>query len=172
MVTQLRRRTVLAGLVSTCVVPAAHACGLPEPVGPVILTVSGTIAKANHDGTARFDLAMLRSLPRRSFTTSTIWTEGKATYTGVSLDVLLDHLGASGSWLRATAINDYETEIPITDATPDGPIIAYEIDGQPMSRRDKGPLWIVYPYDSSLKYHSVMIHIRSIWQLERIAVVD
>jgi hypothetical protein len=31
--------------------------------------------------------------------------------------------------------------------------------------RDKGPLWVVYPYDSKPDYQSELIYVRSIWQL-------
>ena len=41
-----------------------------------------------------------------------------------------------------------------------------------MSIRDKGPLWVVYPYDSSADYRTEVIYSRSIWQLDRIEVVD
>ena len=73
--------------------------------------------------------------------------------------------------LRATAINDYTVEIPVSDAVEGGPIIAYSVDGKPMSVRDKGPLWVIYPYDSGAQYRSEVIYSRSIWQLDRIEVV-
>ncbi|RYH00603.1 oxidoreductase, partial [Salipiger sp. IMCC34102] len=39
-----------------------------------------------------------------------------------------------------------------------------------MQVRDKGPLWIVYPYDDTPEYRSEVIYSRSIWQLDRIEV--
>ncbi|MEC8574513.1 MAG: oxidoreductase, partial [Pseudomonadota bacterium] len=39
-----------------------------------------------------------------------------------------------------------------------------------MSLRDKGPLWIVYPFDSDPAYQTEAIYSRSIWQLEEITV--
>ena len=65
-------------------------------------------------------------------------------------------------------MNDYAVDIPIGDARDGGPIIAYEIDGKPMSVREKGPLWIVYPYDSKTEYRTETIYSRSIWQLDRL----
>jgi hypothetical protein len=49
-------------------------------------------------------------------------------------------------------------------------MIAYLRNGNPMPLRDKGPLWIVYPFDSSSDFQSETIYSRSIWQLNRIAV--
>ena len=74
--------------------------------------------------------------------------------------------------LKATAINDYAVEIPVEDAVEGGPIIAFMRNGAPMSVRDKGPLWIVYPYDSDPAYQTEVIYSRSIWQLDRIEVME
>jgi hypothetical protein len=40
-----------------------------------------------------------------------------------------------------------------------------------MPLRDKGPLWIVFPFDSATEFQRESIYARSIWQLNRIAVV-
>lgn len=122
------------------------------------------------DGDMRsFSAEALRSFPETSFDTTTIWTEGKVTFTGVELKALLDSVGITEGNLKATAINDYSVEIPVSDAVEDGPIVAYTRDGQEMSVRDKGPLWIVYPYDSNADYQTEVIYSRSIWQLNRIS---
>lgn len=143
---------------------------LPLPQGDVLLTVSGDISVTNGDGQARFDRAMLAELDGRSFVTTTIWTEGEQEFAGVGLDTLLARLGVEGGTLTATAINDYSVEIPVSEAREDGPIIAYEQNGSEMSVRDKGPLWIVYPYDTSSEFQSEITYSRSIWQLDRITV--
>lgn len=72
--------------------------------------------------------------------------------------------------IDATAINDYSVEIPISDAVEGGPILAYKSDGAYMSRRDKGPIWLIYPYDQNADYRSETIYSRSIWQLDRLNV--
>jgi hypothetical protein len=33
--------------------------------------------------------------------------------------------------------------------------------------RDKGPLWLVYPYDSVSAYQTEVIYARSIWQVKQ-----
>lgn len=110
----------------------------------------------------------LRQMPAVEFETSTIWTEGVTTFTGVALNTLLDELGIDSGTLKAVAANDYAVQIPVSDAVEGGPIMAYDRDGQPMSLREKGPLWVVYPYDSNSDYQSEVIYSRSIWQLTRI----
>lgn len=145
---------------------------LPRPVGDVILAVSGTITQTNAADAAVFDLAMLRDLDATTIETTTIWTEGVQTFQGVSLHVLLARLGIDAGTLRATAIDDYTVEIPVSDAVPGGPIIAYGLNGNTMSIRDKGPLWIVYPYDAKADYRSEVVYSRSIWQLDRLEAID
>lgn len=145
---------------------------LTPPEGEVILTVTGLIEVTNAEGSAQFDLEMLEALDSTSVETSTIWTEGKQIFQGVSLAVLVERLGVEGSVLRATAINDYAVEIPLSDAIENGPIVAYKMDGNTMSVRDKGPLWIIYPYDSNADYRSEVVYSRSIWQLDRIEAVN
>jgi hypothetical protein len=144
------------------------AAELARPAGEIILTVSGAIAETNAEAVAEFDRDMLRAMPVTTFSTTTIWTEGAHEFTGVSLDDFAAALGMTGATLKATAINDYAIEVPLSDAVEGGPIIAYHLDGEPMSVRDKGPLWLIYPFDLNSDYQSEVIYSRSIWQLDRL----
>jgi len=151
---------------------AALAEDLPAPTGEVLLTVSGAVPVTNVGETAQFDLAILKSLDEESFTTTTPWTDGQQSFTGVSLKALLDRLEVREGNLSATAINDYAVNIPVSDAVEGGPMIAYLRNGEAMSVRDNGPLWIVYPYDATVDYQAEVIYTRSIWQLDRIVVSE
>ncbi|MGI9354843.1 MAG: molybdopterin-dependent oxidoreductase [Rhizobiaceae bacterium] len=167
---------LFARCVVFCVFAAAAAVGtgahaLDAPKGDVILTVSGEITGANASDSAQFDLELLQNLGSKTFKTSTIWTSGVQTFTGVQLVDLLHSMGVTKGTMRASAINDYSVDIPVSDAVDGGPIIAYEINGSPMSIRDKGPLWIVYPYDGFVEYKAEQIYSRSIWQLDRIEIL-
>ncbi len=137
----------------------------------VLLTVSGDVGLNGNNNTWTFDRKALEALPNKSIDTTTIWTEGTQSFEGVSLDVLLDHVQAEQGIIRAVALNDYAVTIPTSDATDGGPIVAYSRDGKAMSVRDKGPLWIIYPYDANEAYQSEEIYARSIWQLNRLEVV-
>ncbi len=147
--------------------PAAY----DQPQGDVLLTISGL---PGPDGDiARFDAAMLAALADDEFTTTTIWTDGPQTFVGVSLHDLMDGLGIEDGTIRAMAVNDYGIEIPLSDARDEnGPIVAYLRNGEPMSLRENGPLWIVYPYDIDPAWQTEMTYSRSIWQLDRIEVLD
>lgn len=141
---------------------------LPMPEGDVLLTVTGAIKNTNAGEAAIFDRAMLEALPTVTIRTHTIWTEGLQTFTGVPLVDLAEAVGTDAEKLRATAVNDYAVTIPGEDWVEGGPIIAYLNNGAPMRLRDKGPLWVIYPYDSKAAYQSEVAYSRSIWQLDRI----
>lgn len=140
--------------------------------GQVILTVSGNVQAHNTADALQLDIDQLAALPQHSFTTSTVWTVGKSTFTGVLLKDFMAAVGAKGSIVTLTALNDYQVSFPSTDMSDDGPMLAYLQDGKPMTVRDKGPIWLVYPYDDNPDYRSELAYSRSIWQLDRISFGD
>jgi hypothetical protein len=165
-----RRLGAMVVLAAALALPVA-AQDLPEPSGVPVLTVDGPIEASNAGGKAVFDMAMLQLMPQKTYRTATVWTEGVREFTGVPLKAVLDSLGVgdAGS-VSAKAINDYAVEIPASAITDDAPIIAYHIDGAEFSRREKGPLWVIFPYDSDEKYRTEVTYGQSIWQLDRLTV--
>lgn len=143
----------------------------PVLADKVILTVSGDVAPSDQAEIWTFDMAGLQALASVKFETSTIWTEGLQSFEGVPLVTLLSHVGAAQGTIRAVALNDYAVMIPTKDAVEGGPIVAYLRDGTEMSVRDKGPLWIIYPFDDNVSFKSEEYYARSIWQLDRIEIV-
>jgi hypothetical protein len=157
---------------TAAIASAAFFFAVPASASETILTVSGSVAASDQGDAWAFDMEDLKSMPVDTFETTTIWTEGVQTFEGVPLIAILDHVGATGDELRAVALNDYAVSIPVSDAVVDGPIIAYTQNGAEMSVRNKGPLWIVYPYDGNEVYKSEEYYSRSIWQLDRIEVIS
>lgn len=149
---------------------AVDATALPPLKGPVILTVTGLDPARFPGGRLLFDQARLLAPGTSHFRTSTVWTDGPHDFEGLSLAAFVRLLGLRTGTLTAQALNDYSVDIPVSDAVEDGPLIAVAIDGQPMPLRDKGPLWIVYPYDQHAEYRSEVIYTRSIWQLASLEV--
>ena len=125
-----------------------------------------TVRHGDHE--RHYDMAALLAFEPVEITTSTIWTEGPQTFVGVPLSTLIQDLGVSDGTVVAMAINDYSATIPLDEITPEAPILAYHRNGAPMPLRDKGPLWLVYPYDSDSAYRSEVIYSRSVWQLDRL----
>lgn len=167
----LTRRQLLAlpaGLLPAFAPVAAHA--LDVTTGKVVLTLSGNVTQPNAGARADFDMAMLEKLPQRSFKTATPWYPEPKTFTGPLLRDVLAAAGAKGALLRAVSLNEYKIEIPSEDATRHDMIVARLLDGQPMAVREKGPLFIVYPFDSQAELRSERYYSRSAWQLRTLEV--
>ena len=165
-------RRALACIILTALwLPAtAQSAQLPAASGAVVLRIDGDIENTTADGVAALDLASLEALPTVSMTTSTPWTVGLTTFEGVLLKDVLLLVGAKGQSITVAAINDYSVTFPAEDEIGLQPIIAYKVNGELMSVRDKGPLWIVYPYDQNPAAQSETYYGRSIWQLVHITV--
>lgn len=139
---------------------------------PSVVFAGDTLLTVSYDGDSKeYDLVALEALGPVEMTTTTTWTEGEQTFTGVPLSVILEDAGVTEGNIKATAINDYAVDVPVADVLDsDWPIVAYQLNGETMSVRDKGPLWIVYPYDSDPDYRTEVVYARSVWQLDRLAV--
>lgn len=159
-------------LACLCLMPSVRADTppLPQLSGPVILTVTGLDPARFPGGQIQFDRNMLQALGAVEFDTSSIWTEGVHRYTGVPLATLAGYLDSADAELTLHALNDYAVKMPATEAEPAAPILAYAMDGAAMPVRDKGPIWVIYPYDAGSQYRTVVTFARSIWQLDRIDV--
>lgn len=83
---------------------------------------------------------------------------------------LMDYVGAKGSIVKVTALNDYTTVIPLSDFNKYNVILALKINGEYMRVRDKGPLFIVYPYDSKPELNNQVYYSRSAWQVSRMSI--
>jgi hypothetical protein len=160
----------LAGAASIAAYRWAGAASLPVPSERPILTVGGRIANTNRGGTAQFDRPMLEALGTSGFETTTPWYPGPVRFDGVRMDRLLEAVGASGDRVLAYALNDYTTELPVSDFASYGVLLALKRDGEYMPVRDKGPLFIVYPFDSRPELRHQRFYARSAWQLARLDV--
>ena len=160
------RRIILLALPAAALLAAPICRALAAPTGKVILTIEFKPGGRQVD----FDLPMLEKLPQHSFTTRTPWYPTPRTFTGPLLRDVLAAAGASGEQLRLVALNDYKVSVPAADAQKFDVILARLLDGQPMPVRDKGPLFVIYPYDSNPELRSEMYFNRSAWQLRKIEV--
>lgn len=148
----------------------ANAETLDTPKDTPILVISGNIQSTNVDGTAQFDRAMLEALGTVVVETTTPWHNGVTKFEGVSLDVLMKSVGAQGQTVTAIALNDYVTTIPIEDFAKFGTILALKREGEYMSVRDKGPLFIIYPFDDNPDLQNQVYFGRAAWQLAKLIV--
>lgn len=151
--------------------PGASAQTLAQPANTVILEVSSATSAPNSGPIAQFDLALLDALPQRETVTSTPWYDGPQTFSGPLLSDLLDTLSVQGTTVRAVAINDYAVDIPVSDLLDYPVILASRHNGNLMSVRDKGPLFVVFPFDEVPSLNNEVYYARSAWQVRRIEVL-
>lgn len=171
MTAQPTRRALALLVLGTTASRAGHAADrLALPKDRVILSVSGRIEASNKDGSAEFDRSMLEALGTESFETTTPWYNGPVKFEGVRMQKLMQAVGAFGKVVTAIALNDYTTDIPIADFEHYGVLLAMKRDGNDMPVRDKGPLFIVYPYDSKPELKSQKFYSRSAWQVSKLEV--
>jgi hypothetical protein len=146
----------------------AQELGVPE--GRIILTISGRIENTNGKGVAEFDRAMLEAMPFTVIETITPWTDAIARFEGPLARDLMKRVGARGSRLLATALNDYTVEIPIKDFESYPVILAMKMNGKILRTRNKGPLWVIYPWSDQPGLRNETGYGRSIWQIRELAV--
>lgn len=166
----LSRRSFSALFAAQLATQSALASGLTTPQEKPVLTISGRIGLRNDEDVARFDRPMLEALGTRGFVTNTPWYKGPTRFDGVPMRTLLRAVEASGESIVAIALNDYTTEIPIPDIEKYEVLLALKRDGVYMPVRDKGPLFIVYPFDSFPELQAQKFYSRSAWQLAQIIV--
>ena len=143
---------------------------LEAPLGAVALTLTGQVRNPNGGTAAHFDMAMLAAMAQQTFSTRTPWYPQSRRFTGPLLRDVLRAAGSSGNTLRLIALNDYRVDMPFEDTQRHDVLLARLLDDQPMSVRDKGPLFVIYPFDSRPELRSAVYYSRSAWQLRTIEV--
>lgn len=131
----------------------------------VILTVSG---KVTNGEAVDFTLAELEALGTSKITTTSPWEVEAVTFEGVPLAALLQAVGATGETAAIVALNKYRTVVPVSDFVDYGVILASRKNGEPMPISDKGPLFVVYPFDDKPELNTEIYQSRSAWQVRSI----
>ena len=92
----------------------------------------------------------LRALPNETVTVDihcvTKWSKLGTSWTGVSLDALLDGVDTAADYALAFSDGGYTTDIPLEDLTGGRAWIAYEYDGEPLEPEHGGPARLLVPH--------------------------
>jgi hypothetical protein len=170
-ITPSRRRLLALPLLLAC--PGAIAQSATRPAA--LLSISGAgLGPPAQGGRTEFDLAALQKLAQRKIVTATPWHSSVSEFSGPLLRDVLAAAGAaaqaSGN-LRCTALNDYRVEIPVDDVRRFDVVVAHLFNGKPMAVRDKGPLFVIYPFDEQPMLRTTTYYSRCIWQLKAIELL-
>lgn len=147
---------------------AAHA--LDKPQGRAILTITGLVSEKNAGSEVQLDSKMIDALPQVKMTVPTPWYKTAQTFEGPLFRDVLKAAGAHGKKLYVVALNDYAAEIPLSDLSKYDVILARKINGKVLSVRDKGPLFVMYPFSKNPELQTKDIYSRCVWQVNRIRV--
>jgi hypothetical protein len=147
--------------------PAGAVCPRPQGTPMLHLRPADRAAQA-------CDLKALMALPASELTTALppeLGLPGRHGWRGVPLKLLAERLGGGpANTVQLTALNDYTVTIPWSDLLQYDPILAYQRDGQAMSVREKGPLILIYPFDTHPGLRTQHYRNRTIWQVNAVTL--
>jgi hypothetical protein len=115
-------------------------------------------------------MAALKALPQQTFMTKTPWYPDSVKFSGPLLRDVLALAKVKGTDISAIALDDYKVQIPMSDAQQYDMILAHKINDETIPVKTKGPLFVVYPYDSKPELQALRFYERSIWQLKALTV--
>ncbi|WP_051539764.1 hypothetical protein [Sulfitobacter sp. 20_GPM-1509m] len=122
-----------------------------------------------------YSMDQLDALEQTTYVTKNPYIDDTSEFSGPLARVVLADAGQDmpdGAQLRVTAINDYKIDMPLTDFLDYDVIFATRRDGETMSLREKGPIWIMYPISDHAELEDDAINNRLVWQLKSIQVVE
>lgn len=117
------------------------------------------------------DADWLALQPQHTVVTDTPWTEGVVTFRGPLLRELLSTLKLPiNQQLWARGFNDYLINIPRADLEKYSVILALSMNGEPLSPRQLGPFWIIYPWKDHPELRTTLFYGRAVWQVCELVV--
>ena len=168
MMARIRGAKVATIATLSCFFPSLAGADLEPPSDRVILKVYESIEFKNKGSGAEFDLGMIESLGLTEVSTETPWTSGKVSFQGVLVRDLMAELGATGTHVTAVALDDYSVKIPLSDFDKYDAILATRREGEPMRVRDKGPIWVIYPWSEHPELQNEENYAKAIWQVREL----
>lgn len=117
--------------------------------------------------TKTFTAQEIQEMPQTAVETGNDYVEGVRVFEGPLMRDFLPGLKATDT-VSATALNDYSVTIPAADLLNYPVILAMTMDGEKMSVRDKGPLWVIYPMSQHPELKKPEFNDRLIWQVSKL----
>jgi hypothetical protein len=143
---------------------------LVATAAPALAQTMPTLTVTSPSGIVTYDRSELEAMGMVSIKTSTPWNEGVVDFEGVPFTVLLKKADAEGTLATVIALNDYSVDIPVSDFTDFGPILAIKRNGEYMPVDDQGPFFVIYPFDANPVLQRQPYHGRAVWQVKAVTV--
>lgn len=147
--------------------------GSAQAQQPNVLSVLGDIKLDGHQyHQLDFTLDELQALPQAEINTITPWTTESHRYRGVDLVLWFNQLFENRriNSITLEALNNFSVTVDWSKIKSFTPVLAWQDNGKVMSRRDKGPLWLMLPFDRVPKLQQAeFLHFMA-WQIRVIRV--
>jgi hypothetical protein len=145
---------------------------VPAPTGEVVLTIDGKISQTNAGDTLQFDMATLEQLGVVQYKVDDPFAKKTILYAGVLLSQVLKVAGASAdaTTLTLRALDDYSTDMKLSDANKWPVLLATKADGAYMPIDKNGPLISVWPFNDFPEIDHVTYDAQWLWSLSKITV--
>lgn len=163
----------LATVFAAATLNAAAAITLHEVTLPPINHTPAELVIVASDGTQTvYSQTALEEFSTYQMTTVTPWRDAETAFQGVLLrEVLHAHGLADAEAILVTAENDYTTRLPRTLWQDIEVLIATRVEGQPHSRRARGPFQFVIDMEQ-LETSEVANEGHLVWMAARIEAAD
>ncbi len=140
---------------------------------PVVLTLYGDMQLDGRQyERIDYSLSELQALPQGKIITAHPWVSEPHQYRGPDLVLLLGQLFGHRrvTSLYLEALNGFSVTVDWSQVAPFSPILAWQDNGRVMSRRNKGPLWLMLPFDRLSEMQQANFRHFMAWQLRVIRV--
>ena len=143
----MKTRIVLSKIFACILLTAFVTVGIAMPANAEdLLVVRNATDPAQAE--VRFSEADLLALPQVTVRTRTEFTDGVVEFVGpLARDAVASIDTGTAAGVHLVAVNDYAIDIPLSDLIKYDVILAMQANGKRLSRRDKGPVWLMYPLD-------------------------
>jgi DMSO/TMAO reductase YedYZ molybdopterin-dependent catalytic subunit len=115
------------------------------PLSEWTFTITGEV-----DQERRWSWEEFRRLPSETVTRDihcvTKWSKLDTSWTGVSVDRLLEGVETSAEYVLASSDGGYTTNLPLEDVRGGQAWVAFEYDGQPLEPEHGGPARLLVPH--------------------------
>lgn len=127
-----------------------------------VISPTGTIAIGETD---------YRAIGEQEISTKVLTLgEEKRRVSGILGRDFLAYVKSKGKSINILAHDGYTMKVPVSDLLTYDVILANRIDGNALSIRNGGPVWLIYPVSDHRELDDTIYESRSVWQIKQITV--
>ncbi|WP_138935463.1 molybdopterin-dependent oxidoreductase [Roseovarius arcticus] len=136
---------------------------------PTVSYAEGLLTVTTDGASESLSLDDLLAMPQSTVITKNDYVDDTTEFSGPALkDLLVRYDIGPDETLTLRAINDFSVSVPAADAYQYNVILALFSNGEKLTTRDKGPIWVIYPMSDHEELRDDSYNSRIIWQLTSI----